>query len=262
MIAVIRLERFEWMVMICRLRNIRTNGFDAMADGLEKSPIHPRRINSGVTVFRVALVIAAYIKYVAYLGFRKPCSRNFFETIWKMTFYESNMVGAIKITTAAFCLLLLSGGLGLCWGKADPLPAADAVRVVKSERKLYLLRDGQAYKTYRISLGSRPVGDKVRQGDKRTPEGRYIIDWRNLESRYHRALHISYPNAADRREAQAMGVDPGGMIMIHGLPNKTGDDTEGYVGLDWTDGCIAVTNQEIEELLQVIKDGTPIQILP
>ena len=167
-----------------------------------------------------------------------------------------------KINTAILAMLLVVCGPGLGWAKSDPLPIADAVRVIKSERKLYLLRGGQPYKTYRISLGSRPVGDKVRQGDKRTPEGRYIIDWRNLQSRYHRALHISYPNLEDRREAQAMGVEPGGMIMIHGLPNKTGDDTEGYVGLDWTDGCIAVTNQEIEELMQAIKDGTPIQILP
>lgn len=172
------------------------------------------------------------------------------------------MFGFFNLKTTALAALFIGFGFGLCWATPDPLPAADAVRVVKSERKLYLLRGGHPYKTYRISLGSRPLGDKVRQGDKRTPEGRYIIDWRNLQSRYHRALHISYPNAEDRREAQAMGVDPGGMIMIHGLPNKTGDDTEGYVGLDWTDGCIAVTNQEIEELMQAIKDGTPIQILP
>ena len=172
------------------------------------------------------------------------------------------MFGFSHLKTAALTLLLIGFGIGLCWATPDPLPFADAVRVIKSERKLYLLRGGQPYKVYRISLGSRPVGDKVREGDKRTPEGRYIIDWRNPQSRYHRSLHISYPNAEDQREAQAMGVDPGGMIMIHGLPNKTGDDTEGYVGLDWTDGCIALTNPEIEELMQAVKDGTPIQILP
>ncbi|MGD9098325.1 MAG: L,D-transpeptidase family protein [Desulfobacterales bacterium] len=162
-------------------------------------------------------------------------------------------------------LFLLFSFAGIDAGRAnapEALPAAEALRVVKSERKLYLLRDGEAYKSYCISLGSRPVGDKVQAGDKRTPEGRYIIDWRNLESNYHRALHISYPDAADRQEAQARGVDPGGMIMIHGLPNKARGETDGYVGMDWTDGCIAVTNAEIEELIRVVKDGTPIEILP
>jgi murein L,D-transpeptidase YafK len=159
-------------------------------------------------------------------------------------------------------LTLMLAVPGLAWSTTKPLPAAEKVRVIKSERKLYLLRDGIPYKTYCISLGSRPVGDKMRQGDKRTPEGRYTIDWRNPQSRYHRALHISYPNAMDQQEARAQGVDPGGMIMIHGLPNKAKGDPEGYAGLDWTDGCIAVTNPEIEELLHAIKDGTPIEILP
>ena len=168
----------------------------------------------------------------------------------------------LKINTALLSLLFLITGIDVCWSKAEPLPTAEAVRVVKSERKLYLLRKGKPYRVYGISLGSRPVGDKIQEGDKRTPEGRYIIDWRNLESRYHRALHISYPDAEDRREARARGVDPGSMIMIHGLPNKAGGNTEGYVGMDWTDGCIAVTNPEIEELLHAVKDGTPIEILP
>ncbi len=167
-----------------------------------------------------------------------------------------------KIKTAVMTLVCFLVGSGLCGGTPDPLPTAEMVRVIKSERKLYLLRDGQPYKSYGISLGSRPVGDKIQKGDKRTPEGHYVIDWRNLESRYHRALHISYPDVDDRREARERGVDPGSMIMIHGLPNKAKGDPEGYVGLDWTDGCIAVTNAEIEELLRVVRDGTPIEILP
>ncbi len=175
----------------------------------------------------------------------------------------SDVMGATsKINTGLMSLVLFLLGVGGCGSTTVPLPTADEVRVVKSERKLYLLRDGQPYKTYCISLGSRPVGDKIQAGDKRTPEGQYVIDWRNLQSNYHRALHISYPDAEDRQEARDRGVDPGGMIMIHGLPNKAHGDPEGYVGMDWTDGCIAVTNAEIEELLRVVKDGTPIEILP
>lgn len=167
-----------------------------------------------------------------------------------------------KIKMTVLTLLLFFPGMGLCGEATEPLPVAEKVRVDKSERKLYLLRNGKPYKAYGISLGSHPVGDKVQQGDKRTPEGRYIIDWHNSQSRYYRALHISYPNAEDRQEAWARGVNPGGMIMIHGLPNKANGDPEGYLGMDWTDGCIAVSNQEIEELMQAIKDGTPIEILP
>lgn len=165
------------------------------------------------------------------------------------------------IATLALAAILLVDG-GLSWGSPEPLPPADEVRVVKSERRLYLLRNGEPYKSYCISLGSRPVGDKIQQGDKRTPEGRYIIDWRNLQSQYHRSLHISYPDSRDHQEARARGVDPGGMIMIHGLPNKANGDPEGYAGMDWTDGCIAVLNHEIEELINAVKDGTPIEILP
>jgi murein L,D-transpeptidase YafK len=172
------------------------------------------------------------------------------------------MVAHTKARVIGLILALVLAIPGLAWSTTEPLPAADKVRVIKSERKLYLLRNGQPYRIYRISLGSQPVGDKMRQGDKRTPEGRYIIDWRNPRSRYHRALHISYPNALDQEEARAQGLDPGGMIMIHGLPNKAKGDPEGYAGMDWTDGCIAVTNPEIEELLRAIKDGTPIEILP
>ncbi len=170
---------------------------------------------------------------------------------------------AIKRYAFLFSVLIFLVGGDSGWSSpTEGLPPAEALRVVKSERKRYLLRDGKPYKTYCISLGSNPVGDKVEEGDKRTPEGRYTIDWRNLESRYHRALHISYPDAADRREARTRGVDPGGMIMIHGLPDKAQGDPDGYVGMDWTDGCIAVTNAEIEELLRLVKDGTPIEILP
>lgn len=175
----------------------------------------------------------------------------------------SNVMCALpKFLLIVISLLVFGAGNGLCRATMSPLPTAESVRVDKSERKRHLLRNGKPYKTDCISLSSHPVGDKVQQGDKRTPEGRYIIDWRNLQSHYHRALHVSCPNAEDRREARERGVDPGGMIMIHGLPNKANGDPEGYLGMDWTDGCIAVGNREIEELLHAIKDGTPIEILP
>ena len=132
---------------------------------------------------------------------------------------------------------------------------ADEIRVDKSERRMELLRDGKVIKTYRILLGDAPIGHKRQQGDERTPEGRYNISFRNDKSRFHLSLRISYPNDADRAQAQARGVDPGGDIMIHG---KT---PPGY-SRDWTDGCIALTDQQIEEVWQLVPVGTPIVISP
>lgn len=138
----------------------------------------------------------------------------------------------------------------------------DLVIVRKTERKMSLMSDGAVIKTYDISLGGSPKGHKIQQGDSRTPEGRYIIDYRNPNSRYHLSLHISYPDAEDRRRAKRKGVDPGGMIMIHGLPNNWTWETAPLKASDWTDGCIAVTNREIEEIWALVKDGTPIVIVP
>ncbi len=132
---------------------------------------------------------------------------------------------------------------------------ADAIRVSKSERRMQLLRDGKVLRTYRIALGDAPVGHKRQQGDERTPEGDYTISFRNAKSRFHLSLRVSYPNAADRAQAAARGVDPGGDIMIHG------NTPPGYTG-DWTDGCIAVTDAEIEEIWRLVPVGTPIRIDP
>lgn len=132
---------------------------------------------------------------------------------------------------------------------------ADEIRVDKSERRMELLRDGNVIKTYRILLGDAPIGHKRQQGDERTPEGRYSISFRNDKSRFHLSLRISYPNDTDRAQAQARGVDPGGDIMIHG---KT---PPGY-SRDWTDGCIALTDQQIEEVWRLVPVGTPIIISP
>lgn len=137
-----------------------------------------------------------------------------------------------------------------------------AVLVLKSDRVMRLLDNGKTLKEYRVSLGKQPVGHKVKEGDWRTPEGRYILDWRNENSRFYRSIHISYPNARDTHRAQQMGTDPGGMIMIHGRPSYYSAATHRYDNKDWTDGCIAVTDSEMDEIWDMVDDGTPIIILP
>ena len=137
---------------------------------------------------------------------------------------------------------------------------ADRVLVEKGARRLSLYRGSRLLAGYKIALGRNPIGHKEREGDSRTPEGVYVIDFRKRDSAFHRALHISYPNAEDRRRARQRGVSPGGAIMIHGLPNGSGRIGKAHTLRDWTDGCIAVTNAEIEEIWSLVPDGTPIEI--
>jgi murein L,D-transpeptidase YafK len=139
---------------------------------------------------------------------------------------------------------------------------ADSVAVFKSERKMVLYSDGKEIKTYSVSLGRNPIGPKEKVGDKKTPEGSYILDSRLENSKYHLAIHISYPNEKDKLNAEKLGVSPGGDIMIHGLPNKLKFPEDSYANTDWTDGCIAVSNDEIEEIWELVEDGTPIAIYP
>lgn len=139
---------------------------------------------------------------------------------------------------------------------------ADAVLVSKAERKMQLLQNGRVLKTYRIALGQNPVGHKTQEGDERTPEGFYKLDFRNPRSIAHRALHISYPNAADKAQALARGVSPGGAVMIHGLPNKFRWIGPMHRLMDWTDGCIGVTNAEMDEIWRAVPVGTLIEIRP
>ena len=127
---------------------------------------------------------------------------------------------------------------------------------------MQLMHAGQVIKSFKIALGGEPVGPKTRQGDHRTPEGIYVIDSRNAHSKFHRSLHISYPNAADRERARRLGVSPGGDIFIHGLPNGYGWIGAAHRARDWTDGCIAVTDPEIEEIWKLIDNGTPVEIRP
>ncbi|MRR34517.1 peptidase, partial [bacterium] len=129
-------------------------------------------------------------------------------------------------------------------------------------RRMLLLSKGKVLKSYRIALGGDPVGPKVRQGDNKTPEGTYTIDSRNRDSRYHRALHISYPNENDKKRARDLGVSPGGDIMIHGIKSGFGWAGDAHADSDWTKGCIAVTDEEIEELFKLVPDGTIVEIRP
>ena len=147
--------------------------------------------------------------------------------------------------------------------RADDLLAEDigSVRVEKAARRLLLVgSDGRVLRTYAgIQLGDSPSGAKRFEGDERTPEGRYLIDFGNPDSAYHLSLHISYPDARDRAFAESQGRPPGGQIFIHGQPNQLGN---GRMSGDWTDGCIALSNAEIEELWALVGDGTPIEIVP
>ena len=140
--------------------------------------------------------------------------------------------------------------------------AADSIVVYKRERTLMLYHRGVPVKSYFIALGSQPVGDKQRKGDQRTPEGLFYINAHNPASKFHLALRISYPSDAHRARAAALGVDPGGDIMIHGLPKDFSEAGKAQSQNDWTNGCVAVSNQEIEEIWQAVPDGTPVQIKP
>ncbi|MGQ0565056.1 MAG: L,D-transpeptidase family protein [Gemmobacter sp.] len=136
-------------------------------------------------------------------------------------------------------------------------PAVTLVMVDKSDRRMWLFNDDRVLKTYDVDLGRTPAGHKQFEGDGKTPEGRYTIDRRNPNSRYHLSIGVSYPNEADTAFAQAQGKSPGGEIFIHGRSDYRG----GNKG-DWTEGCIAVTDREIEAIYAMVKDGTPIIIQP
>jgi len=168
----------------------------------------------------------------------------------------------LPTVVVALALMMLAG----CAGepRKRTLTRADKVVVKKSERKLQLIQHGQVLREYKIALGDRPRGHKMQQGDERTPEGDYILDWRNPSSQFHRSIHVSYPNDRDVRFARFMDMDPGGMIMIHGQPNhiRSNKIKAEYERRDWTDGCIAVQNHEMDEIWRTVRDGTPIKILP
>ena len=134
--------------------------------------------------------------------------------------------------------------------------------VLKGARRLLLLRGARVLRDYEVALGREPSGPKRRAGDGRTPEGRYLLDWRIDDSRYHRALHVSYPSPEDLEFARRAGISPGGGVMIHGLPPKASWVGDVQSEFDWTNGCIAVADDVMDEICDLVDDGTPIEIRP
>jgi murein L,D-transpeptidase YafK len=166
----------------------------------------------------------------------------------------------IRILTGL--VVFLCCGLCLAQNAAAGNLHADRVVVLKQARTLQLLSQEKVIKTYKVALGGDPIGPKARQGDHKTPEGVYVLDFRNAHSQFYKSIHISYPNARDRAEARKNGVSPGGDVFVHGLPNGYGAVGAAHHLKDWTDGCVAVTDEEIDEIWRVVADGTPIEIRP
>ena len=142
-------------------------------------------------------------------------------------------------------------------GAQQPAVHADSILILKKDHLLELILGGKVIRTYRVALGRGGLAPKEREGDGRTPEGHYVIDSRNAASQYHKSLHISYPSGEDGRRAARHGVSPGGAIMIHGLPNGKGFIGPAHRLDDWTLGCIAVTDQEIDEIWNLVPVGLP-----
>ncbi len=146
--------------------------------------------------------------------------------------------------------------------QAGEFPVAEKVVVEKENRKLHLIKDDQVFRTFDIALGIAPLGHKETEGDFKTPEGVYTLDIRNPNSDFFLAIHISYPNFRDRREARAKGVSPGGQIMIHGQPNSPTYSAAYYRKQDWTNGCIAVSNSDMIDIWLMAPNDIPIEIRP
>lgn len=167
-------------------------------------------------------------------------------------------------------ILCFAGVFTLAWmsiGVASQLAVqatakVDRIVIEKKKRTLTLMAGAKILKTYKVALGGQPIGGKGRQGDHKTPEGIYSVDAKNPNSQFYKALHISYPNQADRASARKLGVSPGGDVEIHGLGAKWGWIGAKHLLADWTDGCIAVTNEEIDEIYPQIQVGTPVEIRP
>ena len=170
----------------------------------------------------------------------------------------------LRILSALSALLLAAIAVPGFQGdaRASDFPVADKVVVEKANRKLHLLKGGVAIRSFDIALGIRPVGDKEREGDFKTPEGNYLLDARNPDSEYFLAIHVSYPDSRDRAEARSKGVDPGGAIMIHGQPNDPTRSEAYYRTQDWTNGCIAVSNSDMIDIWLMTAENTPIEIRP
>jgi len=159
------------------------------------------------------------------------------------------------------CFFLFGAVALMCAAVSSP-QQADHILIVKSKRTMTLMHGSEILKSYSVALGTVPVGPKERQGDHKTPEGNYVIDAKNSHSRFHLSLHVSYPRAEDRERARKLKVSPGGDIMIHGLESRFAFLGALHRQTDWTDGCIAVTNPEIEEIWRLVPIGTTVEIRP
>ena len=173
-------------------------------------------------------------------------------------------IACIPFSMAGACLLLVFSSLVLLAPAQQPAPGqkADSILILKKDHLLELLCKGKVIRTYKVALGRGGLAPKTREGDALTPEGHYMIDSRNAASAYHRALHVSYPNAEDRARAAKLGVPPGGAIMIHGLPGYAHWLGSKHRLYDWTLGCVAVTDAEIDEIWDLVPTGTPVEIRP
>lgn len=165
--------------------------------------------------------------------------------------------GRAHAVSALTCALVL-----LIAASASAAEKADHVLVVKSERQLYVMRGDKVLAIYPVTLGAEPKGHKQRQGDERTPEGHYVLDHKNVNSKFYKSIHISYPNAQDRENARKSGVSPGGDIMIHGMPNGWAWTWPLLQQYPWTDGCIALRDKDMDEVWAAVDVGTPIEIRP
>ncbi|WP_084366130.1 L,D-transpeptidase family protein [Rhizobium sp. RU36D] len=170
------------------------------------------------------------------------------------------MIANLRLLLAP-ALFIAAAACAVSPAMADQSVASHVI-VDKSERRLDLMQGETVLASFSIALGAQPEGHKQREGDERTPEGRYVLDWRNPDSANHLALHVSYPNAEDVWRAAAAGEDPGGMIMIHGQKNYLGWLAYLTQLFDWTDGCIAVTNADMDIIWNSVPVGTPIEIRP
>jgi murein L,D-transpeptidase YafK len=174
-------------------------------------------------------------------------------------------VGA-RLRTGAFAAFLVISLIAVSTASPDkpstPRVYADSVLVVKSERRLYLLKDKEVFAEYPATFGADPEGHKQREGDERTPEGHYILDWKNANSAYYKAIHVDYPNKQDQAAAAARGEDPGGLILIHGQRNGYGWLSPFARFFNWTDGCIALNDDDMEEVWLSVAANTPIEIRP
>lgn len=145
---------------------------------------------------------------------------------------------------------------------ADDIPKADKVLVDKSEKRLYLIKDGERFMSLPVTFGGEPKGHKVQQGDQRTPEGNYTLEWKNSNSKFYKSIRVSYPNAEDRAKAERLGVDPGGDIMVHGQANGWQWASPLLQFFSWTDGCVALSNKNMDKVWESVEPGTPIEIRP